>query len=231
MVISVQVLSDSEEKLYSYMLDKLPLFLALSANSTFFDGEDSGLLSYRTQLFAQLPRAGIPAYFENYKEMQDVYETLKDSGVVESFSDLWWDIRISPNFGTLEIRICDACNDFDRLEDMINFYQALCFYASTQKVQKLPYQVLVQNKWNAARHGFAGVYHSPNFKRTKIKDYFLILINDMKEKKVFEKLNIEDKYIKRLESRADEKSLAAIQKEVFSDTNSLFEVEKLGILS
>ncbi|WP_024955842.1 carboxylate-amine ligase [Sulfurospirillum arcachonense] len=225
-------LSSSDEALhvYNYMLDKLPLFLALSANSPFFDGQDTGLLSYRTQLFNQLPRAGVPEYFDSFEDITNMYSNLKKAGIIDSASDLWWDLRISPKFHTLEIRICDANNDFQRLEDLINFYQALCFYALNQKIEKLPHQILKQNKWNATRHGLEGNYQNNSFTCKSIKEYILELIDQMQEEKVFEKLNIKDEFITRLKNRVHKKVQAQIQQDIFAKTKDLQEVEKLGIL-
>ncbi len=223
-------LSSSDDALhtYNYMLDKLPIFLALSVNSPFFDGEDSGLLSYRTQLFAQLPRAGVPEYFDSYEDISSMFETLKRCRSVESCSDLWWDLRISPKFKTVEIRICDATNDFDRLEDFINFYQAICFYGLNKKVKKLPHQILQQNKWNATRHGFDGMYQNSSTCNS-IREYFLDLIDKMQKDSVFDKLSISPMHIQRLRDRAHQTSLAIRQKEVYLKTSSLYEVEKLGV--
>lgn len=220
--------SDNALHVYNYMMDKLPIFLALSANSAFFDGQDTGLLSYRTQLFAQLPRAGTPSYFDNFEDMQKLYESLECSGAIKTSSDLWWDLRISPKFKTVEIRICDASSDFERLEDLINLYQALSFYALMQKTDRVPHQILTQNKWNASRYGLKGMYQN-NSTCKSLKEFFLELIAELKNSKVFEKLGISTLHVKRLEERAYEKSLACKQQEVYKKTKSLHEIEKLGV--
>ncbi len=178
--------SDEALKAYNTTLEYLPLFLALSANSPFYDGEDTRLLSYRAKLFEQLPRAGLSGYFDSYEDMRNLYKTMYKAGSITSHKDIWWDVRISPKFKTLEIRICDASNDFERLKLLIDLFQALCMYSQTEKLSKIPHQILLQNRWNAARHGLDGVFQN-NRVITTIRKHLFDLIENM-EKMVYFRL-------------------------------------------
>ena len=78
----------------------LPLLLALSTSSPFFEGEDTGLHSYRTKLFEALPLAGMPDYLNNWKHFENLTEHLEGAEIINSVKDLWWDVRPHPGFGT-----------------------------------------------------------------------------------------------------------------------------------
>ncbi len=213
---------------YNFSLEFLPIFLALSSNSPFFNGEDAKLLSYRAKIFEQLPRAGQPSYFENFTKMKSLYESMNRAGTINSPKDIWWDLRISPTFGTLEIRICDASNDFERLRLLVVLFQALSLYAQNQELRKIPHQILLQNRWNALRHGLDGIFQN-NEIVTTIKEHFLNLVDNMDKEGIFSKLKTEDD-IPKLKKLAKKEELAKRQIKVFEDTKDFKEVEKLGIL-
>ncbi len=87
----------------------LPLLLAVSANSPFVDGRDSGLHSARTQIFTKsFPRCGIPDAFGSWRAWSDYVELLVRTGSIVEFTQLWWSVRPHHAFGTVEVRICDA---------------------------------------------------------------------------------------------------------------------------
>jgi len=87
----------------------LPTLLAISANSPYIDGRDSGLHSARTQTFTKsFPRCGIPDVFGNWKSWQDYVQLLLDTNSIVEFTQLWWSVRAHHSFGTIEVRICDA---------------------------------------------------------------------------------------------------------------------------
>lgn len=213
---------------YNFSLEFLPIFLALSANSPFFNGEDARLLSYRAKIFEQLPRAGQSSYFENFSKMKDLYEKMNQAGSVKSAKDIWWDVRISPRFGTLEIRVCDASHDFERLRLLIVLFQALCLFAQNQELKRIPHQILLQNRWNALRHGLDGLFQN-NEVVTTVKDHFLDLVYRMEKESIFSKLGTQDD-VSKLKDLAFKDLLASKQLKVYEDTKDFKEVEKLGIL-
>ncbi len=213
---------------YNFSLEFLPIFLALSANSPYFNGEDARLLSYRAKIFEQLPRAGQSSYFENFTKMQELYEKMNEAGSVKSAKDIWWDVRISPKFGTLEIRICDASNDFERLRLLIVLFQALCLFAQNQELKRIPHQILLQNRWNALRHGLDGTFQN-NDVITTVRDHFLDLVNRMEKSGIFSKLNSQND-IKKLKDLAYQDELAKKQIKVYEKSKDFKDVEKLGVL-
>ena len=128
----------------------LPLFLALSASSPFFQGEDTGLMSYRTKLFEALPLAGIYAEIGDWNTFISDIDMLTDAGVIESIKDLWWDARPHPEFGTLEIRACDLparFGDILGLTALIQCFVATLAEASDNVAPSCNQQFLRTNKW------------------------------------------------------------------------------------
>lgn len=213
---------------YNFSLEFLPIFLALSANSPYFNGEEARLLSYRAKIFEQLPRAGQSSYFENFTQMKTLYEKMNEAGSVKSTKDIWWDVRISPEFGTLEIRICDASSDFERLRLLIVLFQALCLFAQNQELSRIPHQILLQNRWNALRHGLDGVFQN-NCVITTMREHFLDLLKRMEKSGIFSQLKTNND-IKNLKDLAYKDELAKKQLKVYANTEDFKEVEKLGVL-
>ena len=140
----------------------LPLLLALSTSSPFFEGEDTGLYSYRTKLFESLPLAGMPDHLNDWKHFENLTEKLQNAGIIKSVKDLWWDVRPHPGFGTVEIRVCDIPTNFKTILSLVALIQALVvtlektdFYSGTH------IQILQSNKWQAARYGLEGIFVNP----------------------------------------------------------------------
>lgn len=142
----------------------LPLLLSLSASSPFFQGEDTGLLSYRTKLFEVLPLAGIYESFLDWQHFVDEVENLKKLGIIGSIKDLWWDARPSPDFGTIELRVCDLPGRFSDILALVAFMQSLVVYIAEKKDDFQPFsnQILRANKWQAVRYGLEGFFIDPS---------------------------------------------------------------------
>jgi len=143
---------------YNAYVKYSPLFLALSSSSPFFRGKNTGILSYRTKLFEQLPRAGVPQHFQDYSQFLELYNRLKEAKVIESLKDIWWDVRPRPDFGTVELRVCDAVADFKKLKGLVSLAVMVGELFSEEKIKPEYHQINLQNKWNAARHGLSGAF-------------------------------------------------------------------------
>ncbi len=115
----VHVAVDDAEKaiqIVNGMLVELPTLLALSASSPFWRGEPTGLSSSRQMVFAAFPRSGPPPRFKDYADYAEVVGQLEKTGCIADYTHIWWDIRLHPKWGTVEIRICDAVT---RVEDVV----------------------------------------------------------------------------------------------------------------
>jgi carboxylate-amine ligase len=223
-------IDDKEDaiKAYNGVINYLPLFLALSANSPFFDGEDTGLKSYRTKIFDKLPRAGVPEYFDSYDEYSDVYEQLHKTGAIKKAKDVWWDVRLSPNFGTIELRVCDAFYDKDRLRLLAMLFQGVVEYSKKHHPKKEFHQINLQNKWNATRHGLKGDFIKQN-KVFKVREKIYKLIEKIEKAGIFEKLGTH-KDIDELKSIVEKPSLATGLRKVYEKNNDFKEVIKSQII-
>ncbi len=141
----------------------LPLLLSLSASSPFFEGVDTGLMSYRTKLFEVLPLAGVYEYMPDWFSFLKEVELLKKHNVIRSIKDLWWDARPHPDFGTVEIRICDLPSRFGDILGLVAFIQGLVAHLAelNGSLRICSQQILRANKWQAVRHGLNGVFIDP----------------------------------------------------------------------
>src|ERR671934_609114 len=136
----------------------VPELLALSANSPFWQGRETGLASTRIKVFDSFPRSGLPPAFSSWEE----FELLVERGVkTKSFADytfIWWDLRPHPKLGTIEIRICDAQTRLDSVAGLVALLQSLVAtladrYGEDGALPIQPYTLVDENKWRAARHG------------------------------------------------------------------------------
>ncbi len=136
----------------------LPHFLALSASSPYWQGRDTGLASCRSKVFENLPTAGLPYRLEGWSEFEQFMETLVNAQAITSIREVWWDIRPHPDFGTVELRICDGIPRLGEVAGMAALAQSLVEWLDTliDRGYKLPVPrewVMRVNKWRAARYG------------------------------------------------------------------------------
>ena len=139
----------------------VPLLLALSANSPFWRADATGLLSTRTPIFRAFPRVGIPPTYKDFAEYSARVGFMIESGAIEDYTYLWYDVRPHPNFGTVEVRVMDAQTRLEHTLALAALVQAmvkeLCeHYDSGEALSTYPYEMLDENKWLAARHGLDG---------------------------------------------------------------------------
>ncbi len=141
----------------------LPLLLSLSTSSPFYEGVDTGLMSYRTKLFEVLPLAGVYEYMPDWFYFLQEVDLLKRHNIIRSIKDLWWDARPHPDFGTVEIRICDLPGRFHDILGLVAYIQALVAHLAELKgsLRICSQQILRANKWQAVRHGLNGVFVDP----------------------------------------------------------------------
>ena len=140
----------------------LPLLLAISANSPFLDGRDSGLHSARTQIFTKsFPRCGIPDVYGDWATWRDYVELLVRTNSIVEFTQLWWSVRPHHAYGTIEVRICDAQTtgpEADALAELIVacVAQALREIDAGETPPDLPRRLIEENVWRALRYGQDG---------------------------------------------------------------------------
>jgi len=139
----------------------LPHLLALSSSSPFWEGRDTGLMSYRIAVWNEFPRTGLPEHFESYAEMERHVSILVHAGVIEDSSKIWWDIRPSHHFPTLEMRITDICTRIDDAICITALYQCWLHMLwrlrrENQRWRSYANMLLYENRWLAQRYGIDG---------------------------------------------------------------------------
>jgi len=139
----------------------VPILLALSANSPFWRGDDSGLASTRMPIFRAFPRVGIPPYYADWADYKRRIDFMVDTGVMDDYTWLWYDVRPHPNFGTVEIRAMDAQTHVEHTLGLAALIQAMVkelaeHFEEGKQLADFPYEMLDENKWLASRHGLEG---------------------------------------------------------------------------
>lgn len=157
----VHVAVDDAEKavkVVNGLLPHLAPLLALSASSPFWRGEPTGLASSRQIVFSAFPRSGPPPRFRDYADYAEVVGQLERSGCIADYTHIWWDIRLHPKLGTIEVRICDAVTRVEDAVAIAAYCQALVKqlceqYEAGQEIPSYHRILTSENKWLAARYG------------------------------------------------------------------------------
>ncbi|MGH8137921.1 MAG: carboxylate-amine ligase [Steroidobacteraceae bacterium] len=137
----------------------VPHLVALSCSSPFWEGERTGLMSFRLNLFSSLPRTGLPERFSSYNELRQHLDMLIRNGVIENHSKMWWDVRPNPRLPTLEMRVMDCCTSID---------DSMCMAALVVSLTRMLYRLgrsnqtwrwyknvlIAENRWRAMRYSF-----------------------------------------------------------------------------
>jgi carboxylate-amine ligase len=199
----------------------LPILLALSTSSPYYESEDTGLMSYRAKLFEALPLAGIPDSLENWEGFNKLVELLKNNHVIDSVKDIWWDVRPHPDFGTIEIRVCDLPYCLEDILAITALIQALVLTISEQYENPDPHiQILRSNKWQAARYGLDGFYVDPIFGRNhSMREAVVNLYRFVKP--TAEALN-STQYLERIPAILERGSGSHLQRKFYADNGESF---------
>jgi carboxylate-amine ligase len=169
------------------MRTHLAVLLALSANSPFWRCQQTGLMSTRMPIFRAFPRVGIPPYYEDWDHYRREIEFMVDSGVMEDYTYLWYDVRPHPRLGTVEIRVCDSQTRVEHTLALAALVQAMVHqlaadYEDGRRPEPVAWQMLDENKWLAARHGLAGELVSlPDGARRATRDVARELLAEARE--------------------------------------------------
>ncbi|MGO4493464.1 glutamate--cysteine ligase [Arthrobacter sp. 2YAF22_2] len=163
--VHVHVGLDSRDKVLPVLdglVNYFPHFQALSASSPFWGGEDTGYASQRALMFQQLPTAGLPFQFSSWEDFESYTQDMFTTGVIDSLSEIRWDIRPVPHFGTIEMRICDGLATLEEVGAIAALTQCLVDeFSSTLDnggtIPTMPPWHVQENKWRAARYGLDAI--------------------------------------------------------------------------
>jgi glutamate---cysteine ligase / carboxylate-amine ligase len=136
----------------------LPELLALSANSPFWHGRDTGLASTRSKVFDPFPRSGLPPTFASFRDFEALVERAVKTNCFSDYTYIWWDLRPHPRLGTIEIRVCDAQTRIESVAALVALVQSLAAtlaerYEREGTLPIQPITLVAENKWRAARYG------------------------------------------------------------------------------
>ena len=139
----------------------VPLLLALSANSPFWRGQQTGLASARMPIFRAFPRVGLPPAYDGWDDFERRIRFMTEAGAIPDYTYLWYDVRPHPNLGTVEIRAMDAQTRVEHTLGIAALIQAMVkelaeHYEAGGDLARYPYEMLDENRWLAARHGLEG---------------------------------------------------------------------------
>jgi glutamate---cysteine ligase / carboxylate-amine ligase len=209
------------------ILQHLPALLALSVNSPFWQGRNTGLRSQRSKVMENLPTAGLPPLMRNWSEYAWLLNHMVETGFIKTIRELWWDARPHHNFGTVEIRVCDMLPSLSHVLGLTALIQCLVHDLS-QEIDRGTYQfdchpfLIRQNKWRACRYGMEArlvdaASHQPIPARAVVHELAERLESRAQELGC-------GRYLKHVHTMAEEPTGAVRQLAAFEETNSLPDV-------
>lgn len=158
--------ADKENALYlTHALARyVPQLIAISASSPFYQGVDTGFFSTRSTIFNAFPLSGVIPYLISWDEFSNYYYKMQQFGIINSMKDFYWDIRPKPEYGTVEIRVCDTPLTIKKAIVITAYVQALSLYLLEEKPIKIThdlYYLYNYNRFQASRYGFDGDFINP----------------------------------------------------------------------
>ncbi|WP_309132087.1 glutamate--cysteine ligase [Brevibacterium sp.] len=163
--VHVHVGIDSRDKvlpIVNALLGYVPHLQALSASSPFWGGTDTGYASNRAMMFQQLPTAGLPFQFDTWADYESYVQDMLKTGIIDHINEIRWDIRPSPNWGTVEVRVCDGMPTLEEITAITALIQCLVDDFSArldagETLSTMPDWFHAENKWRAARYGMEAI--------------------------------------------------------------------------
>ncbi|MCL9683634.1 YbdK family carboxylate-amine ligase [Legionella maioricensis] len=158
--------ANAEDSIYlTHALSRyVPQLIALTASSPFYQGVDTGFYSCRTTVFNAFPLSGVIPYLTNWNEFSDYFHKMRRLGIITSMKDFYWDIRPKPEFGTVEIRVCDTPLTIKKAVLITAYIQTLALYLLEERPTQANhdlYYLYSQNRFEACRYGFEGNFINP----------------------------------------------------------------------
>ncbi len=214
------------------IMQHLPVLLALSANSPFWQARDTGLHSQRVKVMETLPTAGLPPLMRNWSEYTWLLNHMVETGFIKTIREIWWDVRPHHNFGTVEVRICDMPPTLRHVLGLTALIQCLVFDLS-QEIDRGTYQydchpfMVRQNKWRACRYGMEAALVDPNtFQSIPARKVVHALVDRLADRA--EELGC-SRHLQDVHHLVEEPTGASRQIETYRQTGDLAEVVRQGL--
>ena len=228
--LHVHVAVDSGDKavmICDRMMQHLPILLALSSSSPFWENRQTGLQSHRSKIMEGLPTAGLPTLMRNWSEYVWLVNHMVSTGFINTIREIWWDIRPHHSFGTVEVRVCDMPGNLDDVLALAAMVQCLV-QALSDEIDRGTYQhdchpmLVRQNKWRACRYGTqAQLVNSYTYETQSVSQMVAMLIERLGP--TAETLGCLD-HLVRVQAIADGPSWAQRQEAILAKTNSPQEI-------
>ena len=209
------------------IMQHLPTLLALSVNSPFWHGRNTGLHSQRVKVMETLPTAGLPPLMRNWSEYTWLLNHMVQTGFIKTIREIWWDVRPHHNFGTVEVRICDMPPTLEHVLALTALIQCLVFDLS-EEIERGTYQydchpfMVRQNKWRACRFGMEAKLVDPStYQAIPARQVVHALVDRLADRG--EELGCAS-YLQSVHDLAEQPTGAARQLQISRETNSLEEV-------
>jgi carboxylate-amine ligase len=217
-----------------FFIHLLPHLLSISASSPFWQGKYTGLCACRPTTYEALPTAGMPYLVKNWKEFQRLYKFLLRSKSIQGMKDLWWDIRPSPSYGTLELRFCDQPATLDEMTSLTAFVHLLTMWYRDHEQEwssmhaPLKKWIVRENKWRTLRHGLdADIIYTGTGKTKSLRKDILEWIDRLAP---YAKLMRYERYLEIIREVCLKGNSAQRQRTVFSKTNDVGAVISHNVL-
>lgn len=208
----------------NYFLRLLPFFLALSASSPFWTGADTGLDCVRPTMYESHPTSGMPHIAKSWGDLEQLYDDLIHTKSIQSMKDIWWDLRPSPGYGTLELRMCDMPATRKELKAVVAFAHLLALqYDRTGGDDMVPQRwVLRENKWRSIRYGIdAELISHDDLSVYSMREGLYRMLDDMTD--LTTRFGYEEE-IQTLREIAEKGTSARRQRKIYAATGDLKEV-------
>jgi carboxylate-amine ligase len=225
--------ADEAIRFNNFLLHLVPHVLALSASSPFWQRMDTGLAAARPTMYEAMPTSGSPYLVKNWSQFQKLYNDLLRSGSIESFRDLWWDVRPSPVFGTVELRVCDEPARFSEIVAIVAFVHVLAHWFRDhadeweKRMKGFHRWMLRENKWRVIRHGrHAEIINQRVNHPVKLTDDILYWIEQCKP--YTQELQY-DEYINCVKAIVENGNSSERQYAVYKESGDLHDVTKFNV--
>ncbi len=209
---------------HNRLAENAPLLLSLSANSPYWQGYDTGFESTRVKIFESFPRSGMPPAFRDYEEFEAYVDKMVEAGAMDDYTYCWWDVRPHSKFGTIELRILDSQTSLRSASALTALTQCLVVRAVESEEFRGPYDydMALENKWRASRHGMDATFYSPRNKTSHpARDLARNLVEELKP--VSQDLGCEDELQDVLEI-VDGGPGSRHQREVYAENGDFLDV-------
>lgn len=218
----------------NFFLQFIPHLITLSASSPFWRGHDTGLSASRPTMYEAHPTSGLPVIVGSWKEFNDLYSLLIQTGSIQSMKDIWWDLRPSPGFGTLEIRICDGPATYMELKSIVAWIHLLAHWYRDHKDHltsmlndKPKDWILRENKWRAIRYGTAAeIISHETLQCISLADQILSWLDSFAP---YVKSMGYEPYMECIQNIVEKGNSASRQRKIYQDTGDLHEVIRHNI--